>query len=122
NDRRVLSLAGLPVAMPEQPGFRIDLKQPGLGGRNVEPPGNESLGDGHSMSVFQEHVRFERRDDEFHVETLFHKIRGDKPKPLRLRKPGLYELGKQSAPHPLSSARCPVSEARRCQTTPSKQA
>ena len=56
------------------------------------------------MSVFQKEVRLKRRDTGFHINTVFHEEGVDKPKPLRLRKPGLHELAKQSRPHPLSSA------------------
>jgi len=38
----------------EQLGFRIDLKQPGFGRREIEAPGQEGGSDGHGVAVFQE--------------------------------------------------------------------
>jgi len=49
---RVLALPGLPVAMGEHAGLRIDLEEPGFGGRDSEPPGNKSRDDGHCVAVF----------------------------------------------------------------------
>src|SRR5258707_14365980 len=65
-------LAGLPVAMSEQPGFRIDLKQPDFGGRDIEPPGHKSRGDGHGVGVFQYSWWLRRLGIRFHGKTAFH--------------------------------------------------
>jgi len=54
DDRRFLALARLPVAMSEQAGFGIDLKQPGLSGREIESAWQEGGSDGHGVAVFQE--------------------------------------------------------------------
>ena len=52
NDGGILALARLPVTVREQPGFQIDLKQPCLGGRNIEAPRHKSRGNGHDVAVF----------------------------------------------------------------------
>ena len=75
DDRRVLALPRLPVAMGEQAGFRINLEEPGLGGRDVEPPGDKSRDDSHCVAVLQKRVRFKGREDEIHIETVFHEAR-----------------------------------------------
>ena len=80
DEGRVLALAGLPVAMGEQARFRVDLKQPGFGGRDVEAPGHKSRDHGHGVSVFQEGVWLERRNEEFHRKTVFHEGRAHKSK------------------------------------------
>jgi hypothetical protein len=49
--RHVLPLAGLPVAMSEQAGFRIDLKQPDFGGRNIESARHERGRNGHRVAM-----------------------------------------------------------------------
>src|SRR5260370_24420588 len=51
DDRHVLSLPGLPVAMCEQPGFRIDLKQPGFGGRDIKSARHERGRNGHRVAM-----------------------------------------------------------------------
>ena len=62
DDRCVLGLAGLPVAMSEQAGFVINLKQPGFGGRDIEAPWHKGRDDGHGVGVFQKRVWLEGRD------------------------------------------------------------
>src|SRR5260370_26979528 len=59
DDRRVAALPGLPVAMSQQTGFRIDLKQARVGGRDIEPPGHKGRNDGHGVAVFQQRVWLE---------------------------------------------------------------
>src|SRR6266702_2447206 len=80
DDRCVLAPPGLPVTMPEQTGFRIDLELPGFGGRYIEPPWHKSRHDGHDVAVFQQRVRFEWRDDEMHIETVFQGVDASKTK------------------------------------------
>ena len=72
DDRRVFALPGLPMAMREQVGFRIDLKQPGLGGRSIEPPGHKCRDDGHGVAVFQQGMDFKREASRLHGRTVFH--------------------------------------------------
>ncbi|PYU54008.1 MAG: hypothetical protein DMG55_32920, partial [Acidobacteria bacterium] len=79
-DRRVLGLARLPVAMSKQARFWVDLKEPGFSGRDIEPPGNKSRHDGHGVTVSEERIRFEGREDEVHTETLFHGAGASKTK------------------------------------------
>jgi hypothetical protein len=80
DDRSVLALPGLPVAMREEAGFRIDLKQPGFGGRDIEPPGHKSRDNGHGVAVFQKRVRLKRRNWLIHTRTVFHQGSADKSK------------------------------------------
>ena len=77
-DGRVFGLPGLPVTMSEQAGLRIDLKEPGFSGRYVEPSGDKSRDDGHDMAILQQRMRFKGRDDEIHIETVFHGLRASK--------------------------------------------
>ena len=72
DDRCVLGLPRLPVTMGEQAGFRIDLKQPGFGRRDVEAPWYKGRHDGHGVAVFQKRVWLKRRNAEFHTKTVFH--------------------------------------------------
>src|SRR5712692_1976547 len=72
DDRRVLALPRLPVAMCEQAGFRIDLKQPGFGWWDIEAPRHKSRDDGHGVAVCQKRVGFKGRNEEFHTKTVFH--------------------------------------------------
>src|SRR5205814_1612357 len=53
DDEHVLGLPGLPMAMSEQTGLRVNLKKPSLGRRNIEPPGHESRDDSHCVAVLQ---------------------------------------------------------------------
>jgi len=71
DDRLVLALPRLPVAMSEQAGLPVDLEEPGFGGWDVEPPGHESRDDRHCVAVLQEWVRFKGREDKIHIETVF---------------------------------------------------
>src|SRR5882757_1601802 len=82
-DRRVLGLAGLPVTMGEQAGFRIDLKKPGFGRWYVEAPWYKGRDDGHGVAVFQKRVWLKRRNAEFHTKTVFHEAGAHKSKPTR---------------------------------------
>src|SRR5438445_12921657 len=72
DDRRVLALPRLPVAMGEQAGLRVDLEEPGFGGRDVEPPGHESRDNSHCVAVLQKRVRFKGREGEIHIGNVFH--------------------------------------------------
>ena len=80
DDGRVLALPGLPMAMSEQAGLRINLKKSGLGRRYVEPSGHESRDDSHCVAVLQKRVRFKGREDEIHIETVFHGLGASKTK------------------------------------------
>src|SRR5260370_29435833 len=62
--RHGFGLPGLPVAMREQTGFRIDLEQPGFGGRDIEPPWRKSRRVGHGVAVFSQRVAVEWRGGE----------------------------------------------------------
>ncbi len=62
DDWRVLAFLRLPLAMREQAGFGVDLKQPGFGVRDIEPPGHKGRGYRHEVAVFQERVRLKFRD------------------------------------------------------------
>src|SRR5260370_42310369 len=72
DDGRVLRLAGLPVAMGEQARLRINLKQPGFGGRDIEAPWYKGRHDGHGMTVFQKRGWVKGRNAGFHTQTVFH--------------------------------------------------
>src|SRR2546430_4811501 len=80
DDRVVLALRRLPVAMGEQAGLRVDLEEPGFGGWDIEPPGDKSRDDSHCVAVLQEWVRFKGREDEIHIETVFHGLGASKTK------------------------------------------
>src|SRR2546430_7230316 len=67
DDRLVLALRRLPVAMGEQAGLRVDLEEPGFGGWDIEPPGDKSRDDSHCVAVLQEWVRFKGREGEIHT-------------------------------------------------------
>src|SRR5260370_16277221 len=71
DDRRVAALPGLPVAMSQQTGFRIDLKQARVGGRDIEPPGHKGRDDGHDVSVFQQRVWLGCAGELLQMQTLF---------------------------------------------------
>jgi hypothetical protein len=73
--------------MGEQAGFRVDLKQPGFGGRDIEPPRHKRRDDGHGVAVFQQRVWLERRNAEFHRKTVFHEGDGHKSKPVEQARP-----------------------------------
>src|SRR5437899_11318337 len=72
DDGRVLALPGLPMAMSEQAGLRINLKKPGLGRRYVEPSGHESREDSHDVAIFEQRMRFKGREGEIHIGNVFH--------------------------------------------------
>src|SRR6266571_4610099 len=57
-DRHILALSGLPVAMTEQLRFRVDLEQPSFRRRNVKAPWHKGRHDGHCVSVGQQRMRF----------------------------------------------------------------
>src|SRR5713226_6115963 len=83
DDRRVLALPQLPVAMCEQAGFRIDLKQPGFGWRDIEAPRHKSRDDSHGVAVCQKRMRIEGRDVEIHMLTVFHEEGAHKTKSVQ---------------------------------------
>src|SRR5260370_37730956 len=92
DDRHVLALAGLPVAMGEQPGFRIDLKQPGFGDWDIKSARHERGRNSHRVAMSQQRMGFECGDDELHIETVFHGVGTGKPEPPSSRNPSLYQL------------------------------
>ena len=51
DDWRVLALPGLPMAVCEQAGFGIDLKQPGFGGWDIKSARHERGRNGHRVAV-----------------------------------------------------------------------
>ena len=77
-DRSVFPFSWLPMAMPEQLRFGVDLKQACFSGRDIEPPGHKCGNDGHGVAVFQQRVWLEFRQDGFHAQTLFHVLLIDK--------------------------------------------
>src|SRR6266571_9203538 len=71
-DRHILALSGLPVAMTEQLRFRIDLEQPSFRRRNVKAPGHKGRHDGHCVSVGQQRMGFKWCCVDSHVKTVLH--------------------------------------------------
>src|ERR1700746_2999155 len=69
DDRSVLGLAGLPVAMPEEPRFAVHLEEARFRRRDVEPPRHKGRDDGHRVAVLQKRMRLERRNRGQHVEN-----------------------------------------------------
>ena len=51
NDRHILALPGLPVAMGEEARLGINLKQPGFRGRNIESARNKRGCNGHRVAI-----------------------------------------------------------------------
>ena len=82
DDGRVLALPRLPVAMGEQAGLRINLKKPGLGRRNIEPPGDESREDSHDVAIFEQRMRFKGREGEIHIGNVFQGLGSSKVKAI----------------------------------------
>ena len=82
DDRRMLGLLGLPMAMSEQSGLRINLKKPGLGRQNIEPPGRESREDSHDVAIFEQRMRFKGREGEIHIGNVFQGLGSSKVKAI----------------------------------------
>src|SRR5258708_29686810 len=72
DDGRVLRLAGLPVAMGEQAGFRIDLKEPGFGRRDIEAPWYKGRDDGHGVAGFPKRGVPKKGESGFPPQNVFH--------------------------------------------------
>ena len=88
NDGRVLGLPGLPMAMSEQSGLRIDLEELGFGGWDIKPPGDKSREDSHDVAIFEQRMRFKGREGEIHIGNVFHGGGPHKWKPARRERSG----------------------------------
>jgi hypothetical protein len=62
----ILWFSGLPMAVPQQAGIGVHLKQTRFRGGDVEPPRNERGRESHGVSTLQERVRLKQRDTGFH--------------------------------------------------------
>ena len=100
DDRGIFALPGLPVALREQLGFRIDLEQPGFGGREIEAPRQKGGSNSHGVAAFQERVRLKGKNFLFHIETVFHQGTGNKSK----MPPGVNLSATGGRPNPLGWA------------------